>query len=76
MLGAKAAHLCVCIRQLSINSLPVSARNFGEMPGLRLTIPQLQRLCGLEPTECSQVVDALIERSVISRRGAVFFLNE
>jgi hypothetical protein len=49
---------------------------FREMPGLRLTIPQLQRLCGLEPTECSQVVDALIERSVISRRGAVFFLNE
>ena len=49
---------------------------FREMPGLRLTVPQLQRLCGLDPTVCSQVVDALLERSVISRRGAVFFLTE
>jgi hypothetical protein len=49
---------------------------FREMPGLRLTKPQLQRLCGLEPKVCSQVVDALMERSVIGQRGAVFFLNE
>ena len=46
------------------------------MPGLRLTIPQLQRLCGLEPKVCSQVVSALLERDVISRRGGVFFLTE
>ena len=49
---------------------------FREMPGLRLTIPQLQRLCGLEPKVCSQVVNALLERDVISRRGGVFFLTE
>jgi hypothetical protein len=49
---------------------------FREMPGLRLTRPQLQRLCGLEPKVCAQVVDALMERSVIGQRGAVFFLNE
>ena len=49
---------------------------FREMPGLRLTIPQLQRLCGLEPKVCTQVVDALMERAVIARSGGVFFLNE
>ena len=34
---------------------------FVEMPGLRLTADQVQRLCGIEPTLCRQGLDALVE---------------
>jgi hypothetical protein len=33
---------------------------FLEMPGLQLTAPQVQRLCGLEPALCQAVLDALV----------------
>ena len=32
-----------------------------EMPGLRLTQPQLQRLLGVDPTICASVLDALVD---------------
>ena len=32
-----------------------------EMPGLRLTIQQVQRLCGIERTHCETVLDSLVE---------------
>ncbi len=32
-----------------------------EMPGLRLTLEQAQRLCGVERTLCKSVLDALVE---------------
>ncbi|MBI4485876.1 MAG: hypothetical protein HY655_07690 [Acidobacteria bacterium] len=32
-----------------------------EMPGLRLTLEQAQRLCGVERTVCKQILDALVE---------------
>jgi hypothetical protein len=32
-----------------------------EMPGLRLTIQQVQRLCGIERTLCETVLDSLVE---------------
>lgn len=32
-----------------------------EMPGLRLTPSQTQRLCGVEPTLCQVVLDALVD---------------
>jgi hypothetical protein len=32
-----------------------------EMPGLRLTIPQVQRLCGGELTACEEVLDRLVK---------------
>jgi hypothetical protein len=32
-----------------------------EMPGLRLTLEQAQRLCGLERTLCQTVLDSLVE---------------
>ena len=32
-----------------------------EMPGLRLTLEQAQRLCGVERTLCRQVLDALVD---------------
>jgi hypothetical protein len=34
---------------------------FLEMPGLRLTPGQVQRLCGVEPTICETVLDALVD---------------
>jgi hypothetical protein len=34
---------------------------FLEMPGLRLTLAQVQRLCGIDPLICQAVVDALVD---------------
>jgi hypothetical protein len=34
---------------------------FLEMPGLRLTAEQVQRLCGLERTVCQIVLEALVD---------------
>ena len=34
---------------------------FAEMPGLRLTVAQVQRLCGVEPVLCKAVLDALVD---------------
>ncbi len=33
---------------------------FMEMPGLRLTVRQVQRLCGIDGTMCQSVLDALV----------------
>ncbi len=32
-----------------------------EMPGLRLTVAQAERLCGVEQTLCRAVLDALVD---------------
>ncbi len=32
-----------------------------EMPGLQLTTHQAERLCGVEPTLCKAVLDALVD---------------
>ena len=32
-----------------------------EMPGMKLTIDQVQRLCGIEQTMCKLVLDALVK---------------
>jgi hypothetical protein len=34
---------------------------FLEMPGLRLTVSQAQRLCGVDPASCKAILDALVE---------------
>jgi len=34
---------------------------FLEMPGLRLTVQQAQRLCGVDPAICQAILDALVE---------------
>lgn len=39
-----------------------------EMPGLRLTREQLQRLCGLDRAICEHVLDALVEMRFLSRK--------
>lgn len=32
-----------------------------EMPGMKLTIEQIQRLCGIEPAMCKPLLDALVK---------------
>lgn len=39
------------------------------MPGLRLTLEQAQRLCGVEPALCRQVLDALVDAHFLSRKS-------
>ena len=36
-----------------------------EMPGLRLTLEQAQRLCGVERMLCKTVLDALVEANFL-----------
>jgi len=44
-----------------------------EMPGLRLTLEQAQRLCGLERALCKIVLDALVdERFLCVKSGEVY----
>jgi hypothetical protein len=39
-----------------------------EMPGLRLKVEQVQRLCGVEQVICQGVLEALVEARVLSVR--------
>ena len=43
------------------NMLERIRAEFLEMPGLRLTVEQVQRLCGAERTPCQAVLDALVD---------------
>jgi predicted transcriptional regulator of viral defense system len=40
---------------------------FCEMPGLRLTLTQAQRLFDLSGTECREVLDALVDEGFLHR---------
>ena len=37
-----------------------------EMPGMKLTTAQLQRLCGVEQTMCTRVLDALVKAQFLA----------
>src|SRR5712671_1286119 len=41
---------------------------YREMPGLRLTLAQAQRFCGVEPSLCRIVLDALVNEKFLSLR--------
>ena len=43
---------------------------FIEMPGLRLTVPQASRLCGLDQAVCDRAVEALVHRDFLRRVSA------
>jgi hypothetical protein len=47
-----------------MNTLPEANQRvraeYLEMPGLQLTPDQVHRLCGIEPTMCQMVLDALV----------------
>jgi hypothetical protein len=38
---------------------------FIEMPGMRLQVKQVQRLCGIEQMMCQQVLDSLLESNFL-----------
>lgn len=40
---------------------------YREMPGLALTLPQAQRLWGLEPSTCQTLFDLLVEARFLRR---------
>jgi hypothetical protein len=39
------------------------------MPGLRLTAPQIERLCGIDQAICQAVLDALVDASFLRVLG-------
>lgn len=39
---------------------------YREMPGMRLTASQVQRLCGIERATCQQVLDQLVAAKFLS----------
>jgi hypothetical protein len=48
---------------------------YREMPGLSLTVPQAERLWGLDASTCASVLTALIERRVLSRTAGGTYLR-
>jgi hypothetical protein len=38
---------------------------YQEMPGMRLTVQQAQRLCGMDRTLCQAVLDALVDANFL-----------
>jgi hypothetical protein len=46
---------------------------FGEVPGLRLTIAQASRLWNLDCEQCTQILDALVAERFLNRtEGGVY----
>lgn len=39
------------------------------MPGLRLTSDQIQRLCGVDPAICTQVLESMVEAKFLCARA-------
>jgi hypothetical protein len=63
------------VTQMNIEHLAIRVRaEFQEMPGLRLTVRQAERLWGLAPDVCAQVVDVLVSRAILKRHGDTFSL--
>jgi len=47
--------------------LQIVRREFQEIPGQRLTKPQVQRLWGLDEDTCDALVDALVQAQFLTR---------
>jgi hypothetical protein len=63
------------VTPMNIEQLAIRVRaEFREMPGLRLTVRQAERLWGLDPDVCAQVVDVLVSRAILKRHGDTFSL--
>jgi hypothetical protein len=45
---------------------------FLEMPGLRLTSRQAQRLWGLDEASCVDLLESLVDARFLSRRGGIY----
>jgi DNA-binding IclR family transcriptional regulator len=62
------------VRVTKTTTLPaIILAEFAEMPGMRLTMPQVCRLWSISPTDAETVVTGLIARGLLSRdpRGRV-----
>jgi len=62
--------LSVGLRSAPVNIEQLADRvrgEFAEMPGLRLTMRQAQRLWNLDRDACEKVVDLLVGRTVLQR---------
>jgi hypothetical protein len=42
---------------------------FAEMPGMRLTVAQVQRLCGVDRIVCAAILDSLVESGCLCRQA-------
>lgn len=61
---------------MTLNELVVLMRaEFNEMPGLRLTLSQAQRLWGVESALCSSAIQALERASFLRRAGGDFYVK-
>jgi hypothetical protein len=49
--------------------LEAVVREFDELGGLSLTPPQAARLFGIAPDRCERILDELVERGFLKRRG-------
>ena len=49
---------------------------FKEMPGLRLNLPQAQRLWGLDALRCEALLEVLVERGVLACTQRVYSLRQ
>jgi DNA-binding IclR family transcriptional regulator len=56
------------VRVTKTTTLPaIILAEFAELPGMRLTMPQVCRLWGISPIDAQAVVARLIERGLLSR---------
>ena len=49
---------------------------FMEMPGLRLNLPQAQRLWALDAVSCEAVLETLVETGVLASTRRVYSLRQ
>jgi len=55
------------VSQVDDEALVRMRAEFIEMPGLRLTVRQAQRLMGLEPCACEQAIESLLAVKFLRR---------
>jgi len=55
------------IQTAVVDWLPIVRGEFLEMPGLRLTKPQVQRLWGVDTVTCDALLDELVNRNFLKR---------
>jgi hypothetical protein len=59
---------------VAVDDLPwIVIAEFQEQPGLRLTLPQVQRLWSLSMRECQDTLDYLIDAGMLVHGGGGFF---
>lgn len=72
--NARATELCPPSAISELLLLRVEGE-YREMPGLSLTVPQAERLWGLDASTCASVLTALIERRVLTRTPSGAYLR-